>query len=87
MPVITEQSRWYMFASQSKPGVLYTIKQTQQGHGRATGHRPELILNRFDTRLGRRVARMLASLFHQDPQFKGRRAVTFHNQRDFVFFR
>ena len=30
---------------------------------------------------------MLASLFHQDPQFRGRRAVTFHNQRDFIFFR
>lgn len=58
-----------------------------KGHGRATSHRPELILNRFDTRLGRRVGRMLASLFHQDPHFKGRRAVTFHNQRDFVFFR
>ena len=30
---------------------------------------------------------MLASLFHYDPQFKGRRAVTFHNQRDYIFFR
>jgi ribosome production factor 1 len=33
-----------------------------QGHGRATSHRPELILNHFDTRLGRRIGRMLASL-------------------------
>jgi ribosome production factor 1 len=58
-----------------------------QGHGRATSHRPELILNGFNTRLGRRVGRMLGSLFHQDPAFRGRRVVTFHNQRDFVFFR
>jgi ribosome production factor 1 len=58
-----------------------------KGHGRATAHKPELILNRFDTRLGRRLGRMIASLFHQDPNFRGRRVVTFHNQRDFVFFR
>lgn len=58
-----------------------------QGHGRASSHRPELILNNFDTRLGRRLGRMLASLFHQDPQFRGRRVATFHNQRDFIFFR
>ena len=58
-----------------------------QGHGRASSHRPELVLNNFDTRLGHRVGRMFASLFHQDPTFKGRRVVTFHNQRDFVFFR
>mmetsp|Transcript_33366 Transcript_33366/g.73774 ORF Transcript_33366/g.73774 Transcript_33366/m.73774 type:complete len:347 (+) Transcript_33366:113-1153(+) len=58
-----------------------------KGHGRATQHKPELILNNFGTRLGRRVGRMFASLFSQDPTFRGRRAVTFHNQRDFIFFR
>nr|CAG4648076.1 EOG090X09U6 [Moina brachiata]SVE93134.1 EOG090X09U6 [Moina brachiata] len=52
-----------------------------------TAHRPEVILNNFTTRLGQTVSRMLASLFHYDPQFKGRRAVTFHNQRDYIFFR
>ena len=45
------------------------------------------MLNNFDTRLGHRVGRMFASLFNQDPAFKGRRVVTFHNQRDFIFFR
>lgn len=30
---------------------------------------------------------MIQSLFPQDPEFKGRRVVTFHNQRDFIFFR
>lgn len=52
-----------------------------------TRHRPEVILNNFQTRLGQAVSRMLASLFHYDPEFKGRRAVTFHNQRDYIFFR
>lgn len=55
--------------------------------GDPSGHKPELILNNFDTRLGHRVARQLASLFPADPQFRGRQVVTFHNQRDFIFFR
>lgn len=50
-------------------------------------HHPELILNNFQTRLGRRIGRQLAALFPQRPDFVGRRTVTFHNQRDFVFFR
>jgi ribosome production factor 1 len=49
--------------------------------------RPEVIVNNFSTRLGTCVGRMLASLFHFDPNFKGRRVVTFHNQRDYIFFR
>lgn len=58
-----------------------------EGHGRTTSHQPEVILNNFNTRLGHRVGRMLGSLLHQVPNFKGRRVVTFHNQRDFIFFR
>ncbi|KAG2500317.1 hypothetical protein HYH03_001893 [Edaphochlamys debaryana] len=58
-----------------------------KGHGRATHHKPELILNHFDTRLGHRMGRFFASLFPQDPQFRGRRVVTFHNQRDYIFVR
>ena len=30
---------------------------------------------------------MLAALFPKEPQFRGRRLVTFHNQRDFIFLR
>merc|ERR1712181_103879 len=45
------------------------------------------ILNNFSTRLGHGVARMLASLFRYEPQFVGKRVVTFHNQRDYIFFR
>jgi len=52
-----------------------------------TGHRPEIMMTNFGTRLGVMVGRMLASLFHYDPQFKGRRLVTFHNQRDYIFVR
>ena len=48
---------------------------------------PELILNNFDTMLGSRMGRMIASLFPQDPELEKRRVCTFHNQRDFIFFR
>ncbi|CAI5987572.1 unnamed protein product, partial [Closterium sp. NIES-64] len=63
------------------------LRKDIKNAGRATGHLPELILNNFSTRLGHRVGRLLASLFPQDPEFKGRRVVTLHNQRDFIFFR
>lgn len=49
--------------------------------------RPEVIMNNFNTRLGHTIGRMFASLFHFDPEFIGRRVVTFHNQRDYIFFR
>lgn len=50
-------------------------------------HEPELILSNFTTRLGHSVARMFAALLPHDPNFQGRRAVTIHNQRDFIFLR
>lgn len=56
-------------------------------HGVPTRYDPELILNNFDTRLGLRLGRMLAALFPKKPEFRGRRLVTFHNQRDFIFLR
>ena len=52
-----------------------------RGHGTPTGHRPELILNNFNTRLGHRMGRMLACLFPYDPQFKGRQVATLHLHR------
>ena len=65
------------------------VKLTKEisGHGRASTHTPELILNNFTTGLGHRVGRMLASLLPQDPEFRGRRVITLHNQRDYIFFR
>ncbi|KAI3378586.1 hypothetical protein SNEBB_007109 [Seison nebaliae] len=50
-------------------------------------HRPEMIINNMSTRLGLQVGRFLATMFPQDPSFRYRRVCTFHNQRDFIFFR
>lgn len=61
-----------------------------KNHGANTGMdkvAPELILNNFDTMLGSRLGRMIASLFPQDPELEKRRVITWHNQRDFIFFR
>ncbi|TPX34005.1 hypothetical protein SmJEL517_g03244 [Synchytrium microbalum] len=57
------------------------------GHGRVAAHNPELILNNFSTRLGHTAGRMFAALFPQVPEFQYRQVATFHNQRDFIFFR
>lgn len=52
-----------------------------------SAHRPEVVLTNFSTRLGLTIGRMLGAIFHFDPEFRGRRCVTFHNQRDYIFFR
>ncbi|KAK5640563.1 hypothetical protein RI129_011374 [Pyrocoelia pectoralis] len=61
--------------------------EMRKSHKAITDHRPEVILNNFTTRLGMTIGRMLGSLFHYNPEFKGQRAVAFHNQRDYIFFR
>ncbi|KAH8392428.1 hypothetical protein KR215_008148 [Drosophila sulfurigaster] len=69
---------------------LSNVKLTtdiKRDHKEITKHRPEVILTNFTTRLGLTVGRMMGALFHHDPEFRGRRAVTFHNQRDYIFFR
>eukprot|EP00128_Syssomonas_multiformis_P018260 Colp12_sorted_trinity150504_noHs@13378 len=68
---------------------LTSIKRNKEikNHARVTSHMPELVLNNFNTRLGHTVGRMFAALLPQQPQFQGRRVITFHNQRDFIFFR
>jgi ribosome production factor 1 len=63
------------------------LRKDLKNHGNPTNHKPELVLNNFTTRLGNRIGRMIQSLFPQDPNFRGRRVVTFHNQRDYIFFR
>jgi ribosome production factor 1 len=55
--------------------------------GGFTRHKPEIIMNNFNTRLGLQIGRSLTALFPHDPQYEGRRVITFHNQRDFIFFR
>ncbi|OQD70442.1 hypothetical protein PENDEC_c023G04126 [Penicillium decumbens] len=57
------------------------------GHGRATGHWPELILNNFRTPLGLLTAHLFRRLFPPQPNFEGRQVVTLHNQRDYIFVR
>ncbi|XP_041912552.1 ribosome production factor 1 [Alosa sapidissima] len=52
-----------------------------------TEHSPEVILNNFTTRLGHSIGRLFAALYPHDPHFVGRQVATFHNQRDFIFFR
>ena len=54
----------------------------------ATGHIPELVLNNFSTtQLGHSIGSILQSLWPPQPELAGRQVVTFHNQRDFIFFR
>ncbi|EXJ79678.1 hypothetical protein A1O3_07958 [Capronia epimyces CBS 606.96] len=57
------------------------------GHGRATGHMPELILNNFTTPLGLLTAHLFRSLFPATPELQGRQVLTLHNQRDYIFVR
>ncbi|KAK6463105.1 anticodon-binding protein [Scheffersomyces coipomensis] len=58
-----------------------------EGHGNATNHIPELILNNFNTRLGKSIGRLFQSIFPKRPEIEGRQVITLHNQRDFIFFR
>ena len=64
----------------------YDSKQIP-GHGKATPHTPELILNNFTTPLGLLTAHLFRSLFPSTPDLEGRQVLTFHNQRDYIFLR
>lgn len=61
--------------------------ELRKNHKDISSHRPEVIIQQFSTRLGLTVGRMLGALFHYEPEFEGKRCVTFHNQRDYIFFR
>mmetsp|Transcript_22224 Transcript_22224/g.33064 ORF Transcript_22224/g.33064 Transcript_22224/m.33064 type:complete len:168 (-) Transcript_22224:40-543(-) len=65
----------------------YKVRKDIKEAAKTSIHYPELILNNFNTRLGQTLGRMFASVFPQSPEFEGRKVVTFHNQRDFIFFR
>lgn len=54
---------------------------------RASEHNPEIIMKNFKTKVGHRLSRILTALFPKTIDIKGRQVVTFHNQRDFIFFR
>ena len=53
----------------------------------STDNNPELIFNNFDSWYGQRSMRQLTSLFPRQQQLQYRRCITFHNMRDYVFFR
>ncbi|KAI1155964.1 Brix-domain-containing protein [Nemania diffusa] len=57
------------------------------GHGNATNHYPELLLNGFVTPLGLATAKVLQTLFPATPELAGRQCVMFHSSRDYIFFR
>ncbi|RAK72488.1 rRNA-binding ribosome biosynthesis protein RPF1 [Aspergillus fijiensis CBS 313.89] len=57
------------------------------GHGNATDHFPELILNNFRTPLGLLTAHLFRTLFPAQPEVQGRQVVTVLNSRDYLFFR
>lgn len=63
------------------------LRRDMKRLGKLSSHKPEIVLNNFNTRLGHSVGRLLAALFPHDPEFHGRRVITFHNQRDYIFFR
>jgi len=56
-------------------------------NAKVTPHKPEVLMKNFTTKLGLRASRVLNSLFPQKPDYEGRRVITFHNQRDYIFFR
>lgn len=66
---------------------VYTHRELIGSGKPITDHPPEVVLTNFKTRLGRRIGRMLQSLFSLDEHLEARQVVTFHNQRDFIFFR
>jgi ribosome production factor 1 len=76
----------------SGPTVHFSIKtwidgKVLPGHGRATNHHPELLLNNFVTPLGEFVGGIFQRLFPARPELAGRQVVTVHNQRDYIFLR
>lgn len=68
--------------------IFNVIYQDQiEGHGTSAGHNPELMFKNFSTTLGQRVTRILNGIFPKNEELRGRELITFHNQRDYIFFR
>ena len=91
--ILRDAGRWELMVRTIDGGLaVFKLTSIMLGkdiyhHGLATDHNPELILNNFNSKVGIKVGRLFASLFPQNPEFKGRRVVTFHLQRDFIFVR
>lgn len=65
------------------------VKLPKEIHNHAvrTEHAPEIQLNGFRTPIGCMVSKMLGGLFEKDEDLRGRQVATWHNQKDFIFFR
>eukprot|EP00992_Anisonema_acinus_P011836 TRINITY_DN7710_c0_g1_i1.p1 TRINITY_DN7710_c0_g1~~TRINITY_DN7710_c0_g1_i1.p1 ORF type:complete len:201 (-),score=57.51 TRINITY_DN7710_c0_g1_i1:109-711(-) len=94
--VITEQKKnpYHLILCHLPKGPTATFRISSfkaakeiKGAAERSTHAPELFLKNFDTRLGRRIGRMLRATFRLEPKLAGRSIATFHNQRDFIFFR
>lgn len=66
---------------------VFTHRELVGAGNAIPGVPPEVILTNFRTRLGRRVARMLQNNLSLHENRRARQVITFHNQRDFIFFR
>ena len=91
--IVRDAGRWELLIRTLEGGLaVFKLTSIMLGkdiyhHGLATDHNPELILNNFNSKVGIKVGRLFASMFPQNPEFQGRRVVTFHLQRDFIFVR
>eukprot|EP01006_Ploeotia_vitrea_P026490 TRINITY_DN59464_c0_g3_i1.p1 TRINITY_DN59464_c0_g3~~TRINITY_DN59464_c0_g3_i1.p1 ORF type:complete len:330 (-),score=13.82 TRINITY_DN59464_c0_g3_i1:195-1184(-) len=94
--IITEQKKspYLMIVTHLPNGPTATFRMSSvrtakmiQGRGLRTDHAPEVRLKGFDTRVGHRVGRMLNALFRKQPELDARSIATWHNHRDFIFFR
>jgi ribosome production factor 1 len=65
--------------------VIY--KDQLEDHAKSTEHNPELIFKGFKTKVGHRLSRIMNALFPHSEEIRGRQVCTFHNQRDYIFFR
>lgn len=72
--MIVRYSHGWQFVIRMLTGPLAIFKVTNivyqkdiKHHGLATDHVPELILNNFDSKIGVKVGKLLATLFPQSP--------------------
>ncbi|KAH0571294.1 Brix domain-containing protein [Spironucleus salmonicida] len=65
----------------------YDLRKDLKGAGKPTFAPPEIIMTNFNTRLGRRVGRLIQQNLSQKEAIQARQVVTFHNQRDNIFMR
>ena len=63
------------------------LRSALKGAAKPSAVPPEVIMTNFTTRVGRRVGRLLQQQLSRAELLRARQVVTFHNQRDHIFFR